>query len=227
MSTWEVGLAEKDFEAEERDRCSIKKADEEGVSVTPSSLADFPIIYHYLTFETELPTVSTLRLSNQNASSAPSPPNLQKYNSPFTWSEPRKTYITYLSCAVTVTTAYSAGAYGSASAQLSDYWKVSQVAVYVGITTFTTGFATAPMVLAPFSEINGRYPVFVVTGLLFVVCQLFCAITRSYPGMLVARFFLGVGGSTFSTMVGGVVSDIYQSEDRNKPMAFFTGWSLR
>lgn len=227
MSTWEVGLAEKDFEAEEGDRCSIKKADEEGVSVAPSSLADYPIIYHYLTFETELPTVSTLRLSNQNASSAPSPPNLQKYISPFTWSEPRKTYITYLSCAVTVTTAYSAGAYGSASAQLSDYWKVSQVAVYVGITTFTTGFAIAPMVLAPFSEINGRYPVFVVTGLLFVLCQLFCAITRSYPGMLVARFFLGVGGSTFSTMVGGVVSDIYQSEDRNKPMALFTGWSPR
>lgn len=44
--------------------------------------------------------------------------------------------------------------------------------------------------------------------------------------MLVARFFLGVGGSTFSTMVGGVISDIYHAEDRNTPMALFAGAAL-
>ena len=60
------------------------------------------------------------------------------------------------------------------------------------------------MVLAPFSEINGRRPVFIVSGLLFVLAQLFCAVTRLFSGMLIARFLAGVGGSTFSTMVGGV-----------------------
>ena len=79
------------------------------------------------------------------------------------------------------------------------------------------------MVLAPFSEINGRRPVFIATGVLFVICQLCCAITRSFGGMLAARFFAGVGGSTFSTMVGGVISDIYHKEDRNAPMALFSG----
>lgn len=44
--------------------------------------------------------------------------------------------------------------------------------------------------------------------------------------MLVARFFVGVGGSTFSTMVGGVVSDIYHTEDRNAAMALFSGAAL-
>jgi len=44
--------------------------------------------------------------------------------------------------------------------------------------------------------------------------------------MLVARFFVGVGGSTFSTMVGGVVSDIYHTADRNTPMALFSGAAL-
>lgn len=109
---------------------------------------------------------------------------------------------------------------------------------------FTTGFATAPMVLAPFSELNGRKPVFVATGILFVICQLCCAVTRSYPGMLVARFFAGVGSSTFSTMVGGVVSDTYHASgtlsnfsdhsqpstndcaERNTPMALFSGAAL-
>lgn len=223
-STVDIELGENDLETGRRDQCIIKTA-YKGASVAPPSLADIPVTYHYLTFETELPSASTSRLSNDGALPEPSLPNLKKYSSPFTWSESRKAYTIYLSCAVTVVTAYSAGSYGSATAQLSDYWGISQVAVYVGITTFTVGFAIAPMILAPFSEINGRYPVFVATGLLFVVCQLFCAITRSYPGMLVARFFVGVGGSTFSTMVGGVVSDIYRPEDRNKPMALFTGQS--
>jgi len=82
------------------------------------------------------------------------------------------------------------------------------------------------MVLAPFSEINGRRPVFIASGILFVICQLCTGFTYSYPGMLVVRFLVGVGGSTFSTMVGGVVSDIYHADNRNTPMALFSGAAL-
>ncbi|KAL8951454.1 MAG: hypothetical protein Q9222_002579 [Ikaeria aurantiellina] len=186
-----------------------------------------PITYHYLTFDTELPVPSTAnKLSHQPDQPEPPLPDLRPCESPFTWPESRKTYTIWLSCAVTIVTAYTAGSYSPATQQMMELWNVSQTAIYVGITTFTTGFATAPMILAPFSEINGRKPVFIATGALFVICQLCCALTRSYPGMLVARFFTGVGGSTFSTMVGGVVSDIYQTEDRNKPMALFAGAAL-
>ena len=191
-----------------------------------------PITYHYLTFDTIIPKFTTSCLTNQNGSippqpePEPDPPDLRKYISPFEWSESRKTFMTWLSCAITVVTAYTAGSYSAGTEQMMREWGVSEVAIYVGITTFTTGFAIAPMVLAPFSEINGRKPVFITTGILFVVGQLCCAVTRSYPGMLVARFFTGVGGSTFSTMVGGVVSDIYHTQDRNTPMCLFAGAAL-
>ncbi|KAG9713472.1 MFS multidrug transporter-like protein, partial [Aureobasidium melanogenum] len=105
-------------------------------------------------------------------------------------------------------------------------WGVSRVAITVGVTIFTTGFAIAPMILAPFSEINGRRPMFVVTGILYVILQVCCAVTRSYGGMLAARFFKGCASSTFSTMVGGVISDIYHAEDRNTAMALFSGAAL-
>ena len=204
-----------------------EKTVEEGVPSTLSAKQDDrPVAYHYLTFETELPTPSRLTAPEDSYGFAPEAPDLKNYESPFTWPESQKTFTTWLSCAVTVVTAYTAGSYSSASFQLSQYWHVSEIAVLVGITTFTTGFAIAPMVLAPFSELNGRKPVFVVTGILFVICQLCCAVTRSFPGMLVARFFAGVGGSTFSTMVGGVVADIYHTQDRNTPMALFSGAAL-
>ena len=192
-------------------------------SPTPT---ESPIVYHYLEFETELPSPTSLQPPGSNVSPPPEPPDLRNFVSPFTWSESRKRYTTWLSCAITVATAYTAGSYATASGQLVDYWGVSPTAINVGITTFTTGFATAPMVLAPFSELNGRKPVFIVTGILFVICQLCCAVTRSYGGMLAARFFAGVGGSTFSTMVGGVVSDIYITKDRNTAMALFSGSAL-
>ncbi|KAL9121528.1 MAG: hypothetical protein Q9187_001913 [Circinaria calcarea] len=188
--------------------------------------ADFPITYQYLTFDTELPHPTHLCSKDEKGGPAPEPPDLANYISPFTWSESRKNLTTWLSCVATVVTAYTAGAYSAGSIEMSREFGVSQIAIFVGITTFTTGFAIAPMVLAPFSEINGRKPVFVVTGILFVVCQLCCAVTRSFPGLLVARFFAGVGGSTFSTMVGGVLSDIYHTEDRNTPMALFAGAAL-
>ncbi|KAL8997940.1 MAG: hypothetical protein Q9169_002933 [Polycauliona sp. 2 TL-2023] len=193
----------------------------------PANSLELPIVYHYMQFDTELPLPSKSTSSESLTGIDPiPPPDLRQYISPFDWPESRKTFIIWLSCAVTAVTAYTAGSYSPAAEQMMEEWHVSQTAIYVGITTFTTGFATAPMVLAPFSEINGRKPVFIATGTLFVICQLCCAVTRSYPGMLAARFFAGVGGSTFSTMVGGVVSDIYQSEDRNKPMALFAGAAL-
>ena len=206
------------------DHCGERNAMPMGDSSTSSDEQE--IEYHYLTFETELPAPSTIVSSLPDGRPAPEHPNLSNYVSPFTWSESRKSFITWLSCAVTVVTAYTAGSYSPAVAQMSAEWGVSEEAALVGITTFTTGFAIAPMVLAPFSEFNGRKPVFVASGILFVICQLGCAVTRSYAGMLVARFFVGVGGSTFSTMVGGVVSDIYHTKDRNTPMALFSGAAL-
>ncbi|KAI9870019.1 MAG: hypothetical protein M1823_008875, partial [Watsoniomyces obsoletus] len=71
--------------------------------------------------------------------------------------------MTYLSCSVNAVAAYASGAYASPEAQLIAKWGVSHVVYNLGITIFTIGFGIAPMILAPFSEINGRRPVFIAT----------------------------------------------------------------
>lgn len=197
----------------------------------PSGSAAFPdspqsedIEYRYLTFESALPLNPVF--PPNSSFHIPPFPNLTDYDNPFDWSLTRKKLMTYLSCSVNITAAYSAGSYASPAFELTEKWGVSNVAYNVGITVFTLGFGVAPMVLAPFSEINGRRPVFIATGILFVICQLCCALTESYGGMLAARFFLGVGGSTFSTMVGGILADIWETADRNTAMVLFTGATL-
>ncbi|SMQ50143.1 unnamed protein product [Zymoseptoria tritici ST99CH_3D1] len=189
---------------------------------------DNDIVWHYLEFETEMPSPAHLSQSAPNSRAEPPPqcPDLKKYTSPFLWSSARKRMMTGLSCLVTFIAAYNSGAYSPGVAQMASEWNVSRVAVLVGITTFTCGFAIAPMFLAPFSEINGRRPVFVVTGLLFVVFQIVCAVTPTFVGELVNRFLAGAMSSTFSTMVGGVVSDIFHAQDRNTPMTLFSAAAL-
>lgn len=185
-----------------------------------------PITYHYLTFETTLPVASHLSSIRPDGVPALEPPDLTHYVSPFAWSASRKHTIITLSCITSVFVSYAAGSYGAASEQISKQWGVSRTASYLGITTFSIGFGIAPMILAPFSELNGRRPVFIFSGIVYFVSHLACAVTPSFPGLLVARFFVGVGGSTFSSTIGGVISDVYHKEDRNTPMAIFSGLTL-
>lgn len=180
------------------------------------------ITWHYLTFDTPIPQPARI----DKFHSLPPPPDLQKFTSPFHWPRSRKLLMTWLGCLATLLTAYNAGAYAPGIPQMTSLWHVSQPAAETGITVFTIGFGVAPMFLAPFSEINGRRPVFVATGCLFVVFQLVCATTPTFAGMLVARFLAGCASSTFSTMVGGVLADFYEARDRNWAMACFAGGAI-
>ncbi|KIV86364.1 hypothetical protein PV11_01978 [Exophiala sideris] len=203
---------------------SVPISDDPTTTETWDSSGSEGIQYRYLNFESEIPLIPVIPPTVKH--DIPQCPNLRDYDDPFTWSKTRKNLMTYLSCAINVTASYTAGAYTAPAFQLTKKWGVSDVAYNVGITTFTCGFGFAPMVLAPFSEINGRRPVFITTGILFFVCQICCALTGSYGGMLVARFFVGVGGSTFSTMVGGILADVWITAERNTPMVMFTGATL-
>lgn len=145
----------------------------------------------YLDLDTPLPPPNfTLNKT------CPPPPNLEEYTSPYLWPKWRKSLMTYISCIVTLLAGYSAGEITPASGPLTTDWHIGSVVYNLGITVFCIGFALAPMVLAPFSEINGRRPIFVGSGVLFVACIIACGGTHIFGGFLVARIFQGVGACT-------------------------------
>uniref|UniRef100_A0A8H7TT56 Major facilitator superfamily (MFS) profile domain-containing protein n=1 Tax=Bionectria ochroleuca TaxID=29856 RepID=A0A8H7TT56_BIOOC len=180
--------------------------------------ANTPITYLYLEFETSLPTLSHL----EYAENLPPVPDLKKFSNPKTWSPMRKLVPLILSCVATFCTAYSAGSYSPPSRLIANDLGTSHLSVLVGITTFCMGFGLAPMALAPMSEIWGRYVVFVVAGIIFVVFEAVCALAPNLAGMLVARFLVGCGSSVFSSVVGGVLADVYDKAERNTPMSYFS-----
>lgn len=198
-----------------------------GVAVPPREKAvivmsaDTPITDLYLTFETNLPIPNST--TETPVAELPPCPDLSGYGDPTKLPNTKKNVMLFLSCIATCLTAYTAGSYSPPAGLMAAEFGTSRTAVLTGITLFTVGFGIAPMVLAPFSEVNGRYPVFVVSGIVFVVFQAVCGVVTNIGGMLVARFFCGVGGSVFSTMVGGVIADLWVKEERNTPMALYSG----
>lgn len=194
----------------------------ETVNDLPTIDANSSITNLYLTFDTpvDCPELRDPRLEGPGL---PPRPDLSRYTDPLKWPKARKGVMVAISCIATAFTAYAAGAYSEAADLLAADLHTSREGALAGVTTFCVGFAVAPMVLAPFSEINGRYPIFAVAGVVFVVFQAVCGVVTNLAGILVARFLKGVGGSVFSTMVGGVIADMYEKEERNTPMALFSG----
>ncbi|KAK4176583.1 major facilitator superfamily domain-containing protein [Triangularia setosa] len=196
------------------------------VADTPVEALDITNLY--LTFETPLPSPLFHRNTHAatSANKVPQLPDLTPYADPRTWAPHRKNVLLFLSCVATFLTAYTSGSYSPPAeliqASLSPV-PLGIEPVLAGITTFCVGFGLAPMMLAPLSEMNGRYPVFVCAGIVYVVFQGICGVVTSLPALLVARFLVGVGASVFSTMVGGVIADMYDKEERNTPMALFSG----
>ena len=126
------------------------------------------IEFRYLELDTPLPTPCIALPPGPGQSPPPAAPSLEKYTSPFLWPKWRKSLMTWISCAVTALAGYSAGEVSPAADELTQKWGISTVVYNLSITIFCIGFALAPMVLAPFSEINGCRPIFVASGILFV-----------------------------------------------------------
>ncbi|CAK7267755.1 hypothetical protein SEPCBS119000_002713 [Sporothrix epigloea] len=184
------------------------------------------IEYRYFTYATPLPPPNTVAATGDSDEirTAPAPPNLKKYADPHTWHNKRKYTMLVLSCIATFLTAYAAGAYSPPTQRIADAYGTSlNVVLAIGITVYCMGFAFAPMLLAPLSEYNGRYPVFVCAGTVFVTFQLVSGAATNLATMAFARLLAGVGGSSFSTMVGGVIADMWHAEDRNMPMTLYSG----
>ncbi|KAK4173617.1 putative multidrug efflux system [Triangularia setosa] len=181
----------------------------------PAKLKDVSIKSH---LDTE---VSCKYLSWETVLSEKHEEAVQKFRDPTKWPAHEKHLVAGLSILTTFMAAYSISAYVSGVSSIAAEFGSSRTVALVGMPTFQTAFAAAPMVLAPFSEFVGRKPVFLTTYGLYSLCTLVIALVDNLPGLLIARFFQGVGASTFSTMVGGIIADIYQPHERGIPMSLF------
>ncbi|KAF2721532.1 MFS general substrate transporter [Polychaeton citri CBS 116435] len=141
---------------------------------------------------------------------------------PFNWTPFRKGYITAILCLMTLfvglaTTAYSSGV-NSMVKDLNSTTEIGQL----GLFLFNFVCAVAPLFLAPFCELAGRYIIYVGAYFCFCLCFIGLALGKNMATILVMRALLGLFGCVGTILVGGTFSDMYRSHERAVPMALFT-----
>ncbi|KAL1304127.1 hypothetical protein AAFC00_000556 [Neodothiora populina] len=141
---------------------------------------------------------------------------------PFKWPKFKRGFISALLNLMTLfiglaTTAYSSGI-GKMVTELNCGTEMGQL----GLFTFNIACAIAPMFLAPFCEMAGRKVVYVGGFFGFCLCFIGLALGKNIATIIVLRTILGLFGCIGTILVGGTFSDMYEPEERDKPMAMFS-----
>lgn len=106
---------------------------------------------------------------------------------------------------------------------MATFGVTSKVLAGLVVSIYILGFAIGPLIIAPMSELYGRFMVYNVCNVLFVILTIACAVSNSM-GMLIAfRILAGMAGAAPLTIGGGTIADIFPTEQRAGAMAI---WSM-
>lgn len=86
------------------------------------------------------------------------------------------------------------------------------------VTIWELGEACGPLLIAPLSEIYGRYPVYNTVNCIFILAVVLAAVAQSAPIFIFARFLngLAVGANVLNP---SIIGDIFPSEERGSGMS--------
>ncbi|KAF8587054.1 MFS general substrate transporter [Ramaria rubella] len=141
---------------------------------------------------------------------------------PINWSKSHKWIVSWIGFAFMTIVCASISAYAISQPSLERALHVSDVPATLGVVLFTFTFGAAPLIIAPFSELFGRLPVYIASVLVYWIMFLPQALAKNFATVLVVRFIAGIGGSSAGSIVGGILADIWETHERGFPMAIFS-----
>jgi multidrug resistance protein len=89
------------------------------------------------------------------------------------------------------------------------------------VSIFLLGIALGPLALGPLSEMYGRKPVLLLGGVFYIIWNTGCGFAMNQSQLLAFRALSGFGASAAVAVAGGVLSDLWQAEDRGKALAVY------
>jgi MFS family permease len=86
------------------------------------------------------------------------------------------------------------------------------------VTIWELGEAAGPLLIAPLSEMFGRYPVFNAANILFIGASVLAATSESVPQFVVARMLNGLAVAV-NVLNPSIVGDMFTSDERGGPLS--------
>ncbi|KAM6528944.1 hypothetical protein FALCPG4_009896 [Fusarium falciforme] len=130
-----------------------------------------------------------------------------------------KWVIVTIVCTSSLCVTCASSIYTATYAQMNAEFHVSNIVATLGLSTFVMGIALGPLLTSPLSEYYGRRPIYLVSWAMFTIWTIPSAVAQNIETMIIVRFFAGFAGSTFLSVAGGTVGDVFLRSEIQKPMS--------
>lgn len=141
---------------------------------------------------------------------------------PQNWPMKKKIGVGVMLGYTTLLAAFGSSIFSSATVQVSQVFGVSTEVGILGLSLYVLGFATGPILWAPFSELRGRREPLIIGMFGFTVFQAATATGENLQTVLLGRFFGGLFASSPLAVVAAVFSDMFDNRTRGTAIAVFS-----
>ncbi|KAI9656837.1 MAG: hypothetical protein M1821_003476 [Bathelium mastoideum] len=122
---------------------------------------------------------------------------------------------------VTLTAAFGSSIFSAATRTVASEFGVSSEVGILGVSLYVLGFATGPILWAPFSELYGRRLPLIVSSFGFSIFCIAVAVAKDLQTVLICRFFGGFMGASPLTVVAAVFADMFDNRTRGIAITVF------
>lgn len=123
---------------------------------------------------------------------------------------------------VTLTAAFGSSIFSTATTAISQQFGFSREFGILGVSLYVLGFATGPIVWAPFSELYGRRKPLLLSSFGFSIFNIAVAVGKDSQTIFICRFFGGFCGACPLTVVGAVFADMFSNRQRGLAITVFS-----
>ena len=144
------------------------------------------------------------------------------FKSPFDLPVSRKWLMTFFMSFMTFTVTFGSSTFSASIPVTSEEFHVSDTVMILGVSLYVLGFALAPVIWGPLSELLGRkWPLF-GGYLLFALMQIPTALSPTLPGILISRWFAGCFGASPIVIVSASYADFWEPAQRASATSLYS-----
>ncbi|KAF7453748.1 Major facilitator superfamily [Pyrenophora tritici-repentis] len=121
----------------------------------------------------------------------------------------------------TFTASFGSAIFSTTIPHLQARFHVGSVVATLGTSLYVLGFATGPILWAPYSELKGRRSPLVFASFGFAIFNLAVAVAKDVQTVMICRFFGGFFGACPLTCVAAVFSDMFNNRSRGNAITIF------
>ncbi|KAF7188116.1 MFS transporter cpaT [Pseudocercospora fuligena] len=102
----------------------------------------------------------------------------------------------------------------------------NRVVITLVTSVYNLGIAFGPTIMAPLSELLGRWWLYQASNVVFISCNIACARSGTLGMLVPFRLLAGCASAAPVTIGAGTITDLYREKERGVPTAIWAGAAI-